>query len=82
MIEEMVLKFIQGFDPQTIISLVVVTWFMNKGMREDIKSLKTDIKSMQEDIKDLDRRLCRIEGAITSKDCCVLKQDQNLKKVE
>jgi hypothetical protein len=37
---------------------------------------------MKGDLKDLDRRLCRIEGALSSKDCCMLKDEQKMKKAE
>ena len=33
-----------------------------------------------EKLTDIDRRLCRMEGALTAKDCCMLKDDRaNLK---
>lgn len=34
------------------------------------------------EIRELDKRLYGIETVLHMKDCCVLKQDQNLKKVE
>lgn len=37
---------------------------------------------MQETITDIDRRICRLEGAFQSKDCCLLKSDSQLKKAE
>ncbi len=70
-----ILDFIKGFDIQTIISVTAIFWFMSKGIREDIKIIK-------EEIKDLDRRLCRIEGAISSKDCCMLKDERKIEKAE
>ena len=40
------------------------------------KILYGDLKSLREEIRDIDRRLCRIEGAMSNKDCCMLKHDQ------
>lgn len=39
-------------------------------------------KSLQESINQLDKRLYGVETLLHMKDCCVLKQDQDLKKAE
>jgi hypothetical protein len=72
--EQFILELIMGFDLHTIISVGILFWIMTKGIRNDIKSIKSDVQ-------DLDRRLCRIEGAISSKDCCMLKDDKSNKNV-
>jgi hypothetical protein len=36
---------------------------------------------MDEKVTDIDRLFCRVEGAITMKECCILSQDFNKKKV-
>lgn len=37
---------------------------------------------LEEKVTDIDRRLCRLEGAFSSKDCCMIKDDRNIKKAE
>lgn len=37
---------------------------------------------LDEKLTDVDRRLCRLEGAFSSKECCMIKDDRQLKKVE
>lgn len=37
---------------------------------------------MDEKITDIDRRLCRLEGAFSSKDCCMIKDDKYHQKAE
>lgn len=39
-------------------------------------------KSLREEVRDIDRRLCRIEGALSAKDCCMLKDDKLKKKAQ
>lgn len=34
---------------------------------------------IEETIKDIDRRLCRLEGAFSQKDCCMLKENHHHK---
>lgn len=43
------------------------------------KSLSKRIDKLDEKLTDVDRRLCRMEGAFTSKDCCMLKVDHSHK---
>ncbi len=63
------LVLITGFGLQ--FSLLYIVW----------GSLTTRIENLAEEVKDIDRRLCRIEGALSSKDCCMLK-DERMKKAE
>lgn len=76
------LEIIKNYDIHTILSMAAIFWFMSRGIRSDIKDIKFDLARIKEDIRDLDRRLCRIEGALSAKECCILKDEQRLKKVE
>jgi hypothetical protein len=40
------------------------------------------LEKLDEKITDIDRRLCRLEGAFSSKDCCMIKDDRLIRKVE
>ena len=44
--------------------------------------LENKIESVQHTMNDIDKRLYGVEMVLHMKDCCVLKQDQNLKKAE
>ena len=46
------------------------------------KDLKTEIKDLGNKVEDVDRRLCRLEGAFSAKDFCVLKDSRVREKVE
>jgi len=51
--------------------------------RMDIRFDKIDHRfdKIEEKLNDLDRRLCRLEGAFASKDCCMIKDERKNKKV-
>ncbi len=66
----------------TLLAMAGMLWFFNNRMDKKIDELKGQIKDVAEDVKDIDRRLCRIEGAMASKDCCMLKDDRQMKKAE
>jgi hypothetical protein len=50
----------------------------------DRLELKVDKRSdaLDEKLTDVDRRLCRLEGAFASKDCCMIKESSAIKKAE
>lgn len=45
-------------------------------------SLSKKIEKLDEKVTDIDRRLCRLEGAFASKDCCMIKDDRQIRKAE
>ena len=71
-------------------SLMLVMWnSLNKRIdqigsdleRIDSK-LSNKIDKLDEKLTDVDRRLCRLEGAFSSKDCCMIKDERIIRKVE
>ena len=44
--------------------------------------LASKIDKLDEKITDIDRRVCRIEGAFQNKECCMIKDSSQMKKVE
>lgn len=49
---------------------------------EKIEKLGDDIKELRKDIQDIDKRLCRLEGAFSSKECCMIKDERKLPRAE
>jgi len=44
--------------------------------------LNNKIEKVQNTVNDIDKRLCRLEGAFHSKECCLLKSDNQHKVAE
>ena len=53
-----------------------------KRMDELDHRLSHKIDKLDEKVTDVDRRLCRLEGAFASKDCCMIKDDRRLPKAD
>lgn len=60
-------------------SLEVLTWAIGLGfvgtwatMGIGFKIMFTQMNTIAGDVKDIDRRLCRLEGAMMNKECCIL----------
>ena len=60
--------------------LMLVIWqSLNKRMDKLDEKLSNRIDKLDEKVTDIDRRLCRMEGAFSMKECCVL-HNQEMKK--
>lgn len=76
--EEFILKFIGGFDIQTILSLALIGWIFTRRIE---KKFEERFNRLEMKVEDIDRRLCRLEGAFSSKECCILYHE-HAKKAE
>ncbi len=56
--------------------------FMWNGINKRIDATDSKIDKLDEKLTDVDRRLCRLEGAFASKDCCMIKDDKYIRKTE
>ncbi len=90
------IELLSKVDVPTILAMAAMFWFMNS--RLDKKFDKIDQKfdkidqrfekvdqrfdRLDEKVTDIDRRLCRLEGAFASKDCCMIKDERQMKRVE
>ena len=65
--------------------LDVIIWMIGGGfvlMSLMWNNLTSRIDKLDEKVTDIDRRLCRIEGSMAAKECCMLKDERQLRKVE
>jgi len=55
---------------------------VEKRLTDRINGIEVRLESVEKKILDLDRCLCRIEGALHAKECCLLAKDHIFKKAE
>lgn len=75
---EMFLEALAKMDFVTIIILLGGVYLMN---RNTVSHFDSKFDKLQETVTDIDRRLCRLEGAFASKDCCMIKDSSLNKKI-
>jgi hypothetical protein len=49
------------------------TWAILFYSLKQIGKLDVKIDKLRDDVQDVDRRLCRLEGAFSNKECCMIK---------
>lgn len=83
-------------DFAQLIAIGVLLWFMYSRIEKKFDKInqkfdkvdqrfdKVDLRfdKLEEKVTDIDRILCRLEGAFSSKDCCMIKDDRKLSKAE
>lgn len=63
--------------------LDIILWAVGGGFIVVLGVLRViwnAIIKLDEKITDIDRRLCRLEGAFSAKDCCVIKDERQIRK--
>lgn len=57
----------------------IMFWFFYSRLDDKIEKLDKKVDRLDEKVTDIDRRVCRMEGSLNSKECCMLK-DSRLKE--
>ena len=84
--EEAILHYLSKLDIASIIAMVALFWWFNGKMEQRFEKIETEFraefKDIRADLKELRTSANRMEGAFMSKDCCILKDDRQIKKAE
>ena len=62
-----------------VLSLMIVMW---NSLNKRFDRVEVRIERLSEDSHCIHNRVCRIEGAFASKDCCMIKDSNQLRKTE
>lgn len=74
------LKWILGIGFSGLGSLMLyLNHSLSHGLNLRMDKLDARMDRFEEKLTDVDRRLCRIEGAMMNKDCCMLKHEHKEK---
>ena len=84
-----IIEFLRGFDVHTIISVAVIAYFAKNNIENKIDKLSERfdklsdrVDKLSDRVNNIDKRLCRIEGALSAKECCMLSHDKQEKTAQ
>lgn len=60
-------------------SLMLAIWH---SLNSRFERVENRIEKLDEKVTDIDRRICRLEGAFASKDCCRIGDERSIRKAE
>ena len=58
-----------------------IVTFLYTVMRNFKSDMNMKFDKMDEKLTDIDRRLCRLEGAFSARECCMLNNERNDKNI-
>ena len=89
---QLISDIMNKLDVVQLAAIVIILWvFYNrldgkisaseKRLEAKIDQSNNSIENLRGDIHELDKRLCRLEGAFTMKECCAVQSDKQQKKI-
>jgi len=82
-----VMPILQQIDIVNLLAMAGLLWVFYNRLDKKFSAIdkrfdKVDNRfdKLEEKVTDIDRRLCRMEGAFSQKECCMLKHDGEMKK--
>lgn len=76
------INLLQHTDIGVVLVILVSFYLYDKRMERRFDKIDQRFDKLDEKVTDIDRRLCRLEGAFASKDCCMIKDDRHHKAAE
>ncbi len=83
--DENILKLANVIASFIVIQTIIFICFMRSmwsHFNRKFEQIDKRFDKLDEKVMDIDRQLCRLEGAFASKDCCMIKYDRQIKRVE
>lgn len=77
---DQIVEFLKQVNVAQIFVILVAIWFFYSRVDKKIEKLDMKIEKLGEKVDDLDRRLCRIEGSLSTHGHCLFTQAQTEKK--
>lgn len=81
-----IIELIKSLDIPQLITMGVMLWFFYSRLEKKIElfdaKLTAQINKIDEKLTDVDRRVCRIEGSLNSKECCMLSDSRAKQRAE
>lgn len=74
-----IILWVMGGGFTFMFGLMMTMWSSLNGRMDRIEQ---KLEKLDEKVTDIDRRLCRLEGAFSSKDCCMIKDSSQMRKAE
>jgi hypothetical protein len=72
------LMWVMGLGFASLGSLML---YLNSGLNTRMAGIENRMDKIDEKLTDVDRRLCRMEGAFSRQDCCMLNNNKHSEKV-
>lgn len=76
------IKILANAEWTTILAMGAMFWIFNNHLAKKFDKIDQRFDKLEEKVTDVDRRMCRMEGAFSAKECCAIIPEKTLHKVE
>ncbi|MFI5343522.1 MAG: hypothetical protein ACHQUC_04800 [Chlamydiales bacterium] len=91
--QDIIIEFLKQVNIVQLAAILIMFWFFYSRLDQKIEKNKNEMKDelgeigrridkLSEKVEDVDRRLCRIEGSLSTHGHCLFNQAQPEKKAE
>ncbi len=77
---ELPIDILEKIDIVNLLAMAAMFWIFYNRIDKRFDKVDERFDKLEEKVTDIDRRLCRLEGAFSRKDCCMIKDDSQIKK--
>lgn len=79
---DLIIELLKEINIAQIVIIFGAMWFFYKRLEVKIEKLENKIEKLNEKVEDIDRRLCRIEGSLSTHGHCLFNQEKPERKAE
>jgi len=79
---DFIIDMLAKTDVGVIIAVFFSLYLLSEKIDKKLEKFEFKMDKMDDKLLDIDRRLCRLEGAFASKDCCMIKDNNKQKMAE
>jgi len=79
---EMLIEILNKFDIANLFAMGIMFWFFYNRLDNKIDKIVKRLDKIETELHELDKRLCRLEGAFSAKDCCMIKDERVSRRAE
>ena len=76
------IELLKNLDLTNLLAMAAMLWFLYSRIDKKFDKIDERLNTLEKDNKEIRTSLNRMEGAFYSKECCMLKDDKQVKKVE
>jgi len=80
--EELLIKFILGFDLHALVGTGAIVWFLTKGVRSDVQDIKNKIIDLDKRLENIESKMDDVEKRLVSLQNKVDDTDKRLVRIE
>jgi hypothetical protein len=78
--QELIIDFLKAVNIAELLAIGGMFWFFYNRLDKKIEKLEEKTDKLAQKVEDIDKRLCRIEGSLSTQGHCLFNQNKSEQK--